>query len=191
MSEQFELPGDLPEPSDDGGADHLAEMTLPSISLPSTAGYPIDLSAHNSEWLVLYVYPMTGRPGRELPEGWNQIPGARGCTPQSCGFRDHSDVLAELGAKVIGLSVQDSAYQSEMVQRLDLPYPVLSDSERQFGNALKLPTMSVEMTPGNTEELYKRLTLIVKAGVIRHVMYPVFPPDRNAGEVAAWLRGRD
>ncbi len=195
MTELADLPRDLPIPVDDGGADHLAGMTLPSIALPATSGRPIDMSEHSSDWLVLYVYPMTGRPDRELPDGWEMIPGARGCTPQSCAFRDHHEALAELGASVVGLSVQDTEYQREMVERLHLPYPVVSDHDRIFGAAMELPTMSVSLTGADqtaTDEvvLYKRLTLIVRSGVIEHVMYPVFPPDQNAGDVEAWLKTR-
>ena len=190
MTELADLPRDLPIPVDDGGADHLAGMTLPSIALPATSGRPIDMSEHSSDWLVLYVYPMTGRPDQDLPDGWEMIPGARGCTPQSCAFRDHHEALAELGASVVGLSVQDTEYQREMVERLHLPYPVVSDQDRIFGAAMELPTMSVSLTGADKVVLYKRLTLIVRSGVIEHVMYPVFPPDQNAGDVEAWLKTR-
>ena len=165
-------------------------MALPSIPRPATSGRPIDLSQHSSVWLVLYVYSMTGRPDRELPDRWDTIPGARGCTPQSCAFRDHNRALEDLGASVVGLSAQDTEYQQEMADRLRLPYPVVSDDERTFGNAMELPTMNVSMTSSDETVLYKRLTLIVRSGVIEHVMYPVFPPDRNASEVEAWLSTR-
>jgi len=133
-------------------------------------------------WLVLYVYPMTGRPDVALPDNWEAIPGARGCTPQTCAFRDHEQDLAALGAVVVGLSIQSAEYQAEMVNRLHVPYPIVSDESGAVGSALWFPTMYVA---GVT--LYKRLTLIVRDGVVRHVMYPVFPPDRNASDVIAWL----
>jgi len=179
------LPSDLPVPVDDGGADHLPGMHLPQIVLPSTSGEPVDLSAAGSPWAVVYIYPMTGRPDVELPDGWEMIPGARGCTPQTCSFRDHRDELAACGAEVFGLSVQSTEYQQEMADRLHVNFPVLSDAAGNFGAALRLPAMEAG---GMT--LYKRLTLIVRNGRIEHVIYPVFPPDQNAAEVVAWLRRR-
>ena len=187
MNQLSDLPTDLPVPADDGGADHLLDMAVSDVSLLTTNGESLNLSETRNEWLVLYVYPMTGRPDVALPDGWEQIPGARGCTPQSCAFRDHNEALASLGARVVGLSVQDSDYQAEMVERLHLPYPVVSDSDRAFGDSMRLPTMTVEMKPGVTETLYKRLTLIIRDGVVKHVMYPVFPPDANAADVEAWI----
>jgi peroxiredoxin len=188
MSPLSTLPNDLPVPLDDGAADHLAGARLPSTALETTDDTQLNLSQHESEWLVLYIYPMTGRPDQDLPSGWEQIPGARGCTPQSCSFRDHYAALHDLGAQVVGLSVQTTEYQREMVERLHLPYPVASDSDRKFGTALKLPTMSVKMADGRVTHLYRRITLIVQGGQIQHVMYPVFPPDQNAGDVENWLR---
>ena len=188
MSSLSTLPSDLPQPQDDGAADHLLGMENPSIPLVATDGSKLDLSQHDSEWLVLYIYPMTGRPDRALPDGWEQIPGARGCTPQSCAFRDHDPILRDLGAQVVGLSVQGTAYQREMVDRLHLSYPVVSDSGREFGNAMNLPTMTVEMTDGLPTELYRRTTLIARGSRIEHVMYPVFPPDQNAQDVEDWLK---
>lgn len=179
------LPADLPVPVDDGAADHLLGMHIPSVSLPATGGAAIDLSAAGTPWAVVYVYPMTGRPDEELPDGWEMIPGARGCTPQTCSFRDHEAELAELGAEVYGLSVQSTEYQQEMVDRLHVDFAVLSDHDRALGTALRLPTMEAG---GMT--LYKRLTLIVRNGRIEHVMYPVFPPDENASQVVDWLRRR-
>ena len=178
-----QLPNDLPVPLDDGGADHLAGTPLPSIALPATTGGKIDVSVVGSPWAAVYVYPMTGRPDQELPDGWEMIPGARGCTPQTCAFRDHWAELAKLGCEVYGLSVQTPEYQREMVERLHVGFPVLSDSEMSLGTTLHLPTMDAA---GMT--LYKRLTMIVRDGVIEEVIYPVFPPDRNAADVVAWLR---
>ena len=178
-----ELPKDLPVPQDDGACDHLAGMTLPPIGLPSTRGRVVDLS-RLAGTVVVYVYPRTGRPDRELPTGWNAIPGARGCTPQSCAFRDHHEELRRAGAgQVFGLSTQDTAYQREAVERLHLPFDLLSDEKLEFARALKLPIFEVA---GMT--LIKRLTLIARDGAIVKVFYPVFPPDRNAGDVLAWLR---
>jgi peroxiredoxin len=182
------LPSGLPVPTDDGAADHLLGASVASVLLPTTDGRHIDLSQHESTWLVIYVYPMTGRPDQSLPEGWDMIPGARGCTPQSCSFRDRSAALADLGAEVVGMSVQDREYQEEMVNRLQLPYTVVSDVGRAFGDAMKLPVLEVTMPSGHPVELYKRLTLIARLGTIEHVMYPVFPPDQNAAEVEAWIR---
>lgn len=179
------LPPDLPVPVDDGAADHLRGMHLPPIALPSTGGGTVDVAAVGAPWAVIYVYPMTGRPDQQLPEGWEMIPGARGCTPQTCGFRDNEAALAELGAEVYGLSVQSTEYQREMVERLHVAFPVLSDAAGELGAALRLPTMEVAGM-----KLYKRLTMVVRNGRIEHVLYPVFPPDRNAAEVVAWLRGR-
>lgn len=179
------LPADLPEPVDDGGADHLVGMHLPAVALPATSGEPVDLSTAGAPWAVVYVYPMTGRPDEELPEGWETIPGARGCTPQTCAYRDHERELASLGASVFGVSMQSTEYQQEMVERLHVGFPVLSDAGGAWGGALRLPTMEAG---GMT--LYKRLTMIVRGGRIEHVMYPVFPPDENAAEAVAWLRSR-
>jgi peroxiredoxin len=178
----YELPMGLPVPQDDGACDHLAGLRLPSIALPSTRGRAVDL-AGLSGTAVIYVYPRTGRPDQEVPTGWNEMPGARGCTPQSCAFRDHHDELKRAGAaQVFGLSTQDTAYQREAVERLHLPFELLSDERLAFARALKLPTFEVD---GMT--LIKRLTLIAREGVIAKVFYPVFPPDRNASDVLAWL----
>ena len=170
-------------PRDDGACRHLTGTRLPVITLPSTDGDGIDLSCIRGR-VVLYVYPRTSRPGEPPPEGWDSIPGARGCTPQSCAFRDHFTELRSLGVvEVYGLSTQDSAYQREMIGRLHLPFPVLSDAGLQFATALKLPTF---IASGLV--LLKRVTLVLDDGVIRHMFYPVFPPERNAVEVIAWLR---
>lgn len=178
----FSLPDDLPVPQDDGGCSHLAGMALPRVALRSTAGRDVDLSQLAGR-TVVYCYPLTGRPGVALPTGWNDIPGARGCTPESCGFRDHYRELAERGATaVFGFSTQDTDYQREAAERLHLPFELLSDSDHKFVNALKLPTFEVD---GMT--LVKRLTLIIRDGAIEYVFYPVFPPDGHAGEVLGWL----
>lgn len=175
------LPADLPVPTDDGACDHLPGLRLPPIALPSTEGTAVGLAGLGGR-TVVYVYPRTGRPDRELPPGWNAIPGARGCTPQSCAYRDHHAELAALGARVFGLSTQETDYQREAVGRLRLPFPLLSDADLAFGRALRLPTFEAAGTT-----LIKRLTLVVADGRIERVFYPVFPPDADAGRVAAWL----
>jgi peroxiredoxin len=177
----YELPPDLPAPVDDGACDYLTGMSLPSTSLWSTAGRMVNLARLTAR-SVVYCYPRTGRPDQDPPSGWNDIPGARGCTPQSCAFRDHYQTLQQLGARVFGLSTQDTDYQREAVERLHLPFELLSDVELSFARALRLPTFEVE---GMT--LVKRLTLIIRDGYVEKVFYPVFPSDRNASEVAAWL----
>ena len=181
MSDLHTLLEGLPEPTDDGACDHLPGLDLPSVPLTSTSGDRVDLSALTGT-TVVYCYPLTGRPDQELPGGWDEIPGARGCTPQSCAFRDHHADLRDLGARVFGLSTQTSAYQQEAAQRLHLPFPLLSDENLELARALDLPTFDAE---GMT--LVKRVTLIVEDGEIRKVFYPVFPPGRNAEEVILWL----
>lgn len=184
MTQSWEsLPPGLPEPLDDGAADHLPGTALPHIALPSTAGTDLDLRDEAAGTLVLYIYPRTGKPGEPLLPGWDDIPGARGCTPESCAFRDAHGELQELGARVLGLSSQSLADQHEFAERVGLPYPILSDPELELAEALRLPTFE---TSGM--RLYKRLTIIARAGEIAHVFYPVFPPDRNASDVASWLR---
>ncbi len=175
------LPDGLPEPVDDGAADHLPGAVMPAVPLPSTSGDAVDFAALAGR-TVVYCYPMTGRPDQALPLDWDQIPGARGCTPQSCAFRDHYQELKALGAGVYGLSTQATDYQREAVARLHLPFPLVSDAELGLARALRLPTFEVE---GKT--LLRRLTLIVRDGRIEHVFYPVFPPDQNAANVVAWL----
>jgi peroxiredoxin len=182
VHDPYVLPEGLPVPEDDGGADHLPGLELPNVVLPSSQG-PVDLAELAAERLVLYVYPRTGHPGRPPAPGWDEIPGARGCTPQSCGFRDDAAELAALGARVAGLSAQPLEEQVEFAERNHIPYPVLSDEWLELERRLGLPTFDVE---GMT--LYKRLALVVEAGRIVKVFYPVFPPDRNAEEVVAWLR---
>ena len=178
----YVLPPDLPVPLDDGAADHLPGSGIPALGLPSTAGEEIDLRQAAEGTLVLYLYPRTGRPGEPLPEGWDEIPGARGCTPQSCAFRDHFAELRSLGADVLGLSAQPLVDQVEFAERVRLPYPILSDPELKLAESLRLPTFEVAGM-----RLYRRLTLIARAGRIAKVLYPVFPPDRNAADVVAWL----
>lgn len=178
------LPADLPVPTDDGAARHLEGRYLPALALPATDGRTVELSTLPG-LQVIYIYPMTGRPGVPLPEGWDAIPGARGCTPQSCAFRDHHAELAALGAGVFGLSTQDRDYQREAATRLHLPFQLLSDSGLALRDALKLPVFQAD---GRT--LYRRLTLIAEQARIVKVFYPVFPPDRNAADVVAWLHAR-
>jgi len=179
-----QLPANLPRPKDDGGARHLTGMALPDLELSSTQNRRVNLSKVSAPRVVIYAYPMTGRPDRQLPQGWDDIPGARGCTPETCGFRDHHKDLAKLHAEVFGVSTQDTAYQQEMVKRLEVPFEVLSDEQMAFARALKLPTFTVD---GMT--LLKRLTIVARSGRIEHVFYPVFPPDKHAEEVIAWLKG--
>ncbi len=183
MENHARMPEGLPEPMDDGAAAHLTGLPLPALALPATDGSTVDL-ARLAGRSVIYAYPRTAEPDRPpLVPDWNQIPGARGCTPQSCAFRDHFAELRALGAdRVFGLSTQATAYQQEMAARLHLPFPVLSDEDLALAGALRLPTMEVA---GLT--LLKRLTFIVDDGVIAGVIYPVFPPDRSAADVLAWL----
>lgn len=177
----YEIPEGLPIPEDDGAASHLIGQRLPAVTLTSTSGTSVNLS-ELAEWSVIYCYPMTGRPDLPLPHGWDEIPGARGCTPQSCAFRDHHAELRKLGASLYGLSTQATDYQKEMVKRLHLPFDILSDAQLQFCRALTLPTITVEGTP-----LLKRLTLISFSSIIRQVHYPVFPPQEDAARVISWL----
>jgi peroxiredoxin len=178
------LPPDIPVPQDDGGARHLTGMTLPDIALTATSGPEVNLAKLKGR-AVVYIYPRTGVPGVDAPPGWDDIPGARGCTPQSCGFRDHFAELKELGVgHVYGLSTQDTGYQREAAKRLHLPFPILSDADRKLTRGLNLPAFT---TFGMT--LLKRMALVIDDGVIVKAFYPVFPPDKNAEEVIAWLRG--
>jgi peroxiredoxin len=182
----YTLPPDLPAPLNDGAADHLVGTRLPPLALPSTLDADIRLDQLPHPWVVVYCYPRTGRPHEESPggtEAWDAIPGARGCTPQSCAYRDHLHDLNSLGAEVFGLSTQTTEYQQELVARLHLPFAVLSDADLAYSRALRLPTFEVA---GLT--LLKRLTLIISKGRIAHCIYPVFPPDSDAEHVVAWLR---
>ena len=185
MSSSIETPdwSTIPAPVDDGAARHLTGMRVPSIPLPATDGTTVDLARLRGR-TVVYIYPRTGRPGVSNPEGWDLIPGARGCTPQTCAFRDHFAELKALGIEhLFGLSTQDSSYQREAADRLHLPFAILSDENFKLTQALHLPTFE---THGMT--LLKRLTLIINDGIIERVFYPVFPPDENVNEVLAWLR---
>ncbi|KOT99272.1 peroxiredoxin [Streptomyces rimosus subsp. pseudoverticillatus] len=183
MTDYTGLPADLPVPEDDGAAAHLRGVRMPQLELQATDGATVSLAALGAGRTVLYIYPLTGRPGTDLPEGWDSIPGARGCTAETCGFRDHhQDLLAAGATRVYGLSSQDSDYQREVTERLHLPFQMLSDPARSVGRALDLPTF----TAGGLT-LYKRLTLIIKDNVIEHVFYPIFPPDQHADQVLAWL----
>jgi peroxiredoxin len=173
----YALPANLPVPEDDGGADHLVGVEVPSLVLESSLG-PVDVR----DFDVVYVYPRSGKPGRPLLPGWDETPGARGCTPQSCAFRD---LYPDLGVPVAGLSAQTLDDQREFAERNRMPFPVIADPDRKLGAALSLPTFEIA---GLT--LYKRLTLVAEQGRIAKVFYPVFPPDANAGEVLAYLRSR-
>ncbi|MFC6989289.1 peroxiredoxin [Haloplanus sp. GCM10025708] len=183
MSKDFPLPDDLPVPEDDGAADHLQGMELPDVSLQSTEGTAVDLRELPPR-TVIYVYPLTGRPDKDvIPEGWEDVPGARGCTPESRGFRSHYDELRDNGVgEVFGLSTQSSEYQREARDRLHLPFELLSDAEWELANELDLPTFTIE-----GEDYLKRLTLVVSEGRIEHVFYPIFPPDEHASEVLEWV----
>lgn len=176
------LPVGLPIPVDDGLAAHLEGLPLPDVTFATTSGDVVNLS-RISQKLVIYVYPLTGRPNIALPKGWDEIPGARGCTPQACDFSNHYRELEALNTLVFGLSSQGTEYQSELKDRLHLPFDLLSDSDFLLANTLKLPTFKV-----NELLLYKRLTLIAERAVIRKVFYPVFPPNQNAQQVIAWLK---
>jgi peroxiredoxin len=179
------LPPDLPVPEDDGAADHLEGTPVPGLALASTRGGTADLAElARRRRLVVYVYPRTGVPGEPSPAGWDDIPGARGCTPQSCAYRDSLAEFERLGAAVVGVSAQDPDEQREFAEREQIPFPLLSDSGLKLAATLGLPTFEVE---GRT--LYKRLTFVAEAGRIVKVFYPVFPPDRNAVEVLSWLAG--
>lgn len=178
----------MPVPEDDGAGDRLLNATIPSVALPSTAGKEVDLAAPAAAdgHLVVYVYPQTGVPGRPVPDGWDRIPGARGCTPQSCAFRDSAAELTGLGASVYGLSAQPLGEQHDFAERERLPYPLLNDSEFQLARELGLPTFEA-----NGIRYFRRLTFIARAGRVVKVFYPVFPPQDNAGDVIAWLKAGD
>lgn len=177
------LPGNLPAPGDDGAADHLPGRLVPPTELTSTDGATVHLDQLGPDRTVLYCYPLTGRADVDLPDGWDSIPGARGCTNEACDFRNnHTDLLAAGAAAVYGVSTQSTAYQAELVGRLRLPFAMLSDSDLALAAHLDLPTFAAG---GMT--LYRRHTLVVRGGVIEHVFYPVFPPDQHASEVLAWL----
>jgi len=176
-----QLPADLPRPEDDGACDHLIGRPLHAVFLSSTRGDTLDLATRAGRTIV-YCFPRAGQPGVALPDGWNDIPGARGCTPQSTAFRDQYDDIRALHADVVGISTQTAGEQQEIATRLNLPFPLLSDAEQRFSKSLELPTFVVD---GSV--MIKRLTLIVTEGIIDQVFYPVFPPDKAAEEVIVWL----
>lgn len=181
----YSLPGDLPFPDNDGAAEHLVGLALPSLALVTTEGGSVDLSAVDGI-AVVFCYPRTGRPGQNpLVDDWDRIPGARGCTPQTCGYRDLFEAFKREGASVYGLSTQDPDYQREMAERLRLPFPILSDAELRLAEAIKLPTFSVA-----AQCLLKRLAWVAESGRIRHVFYPIFPPNESAAVVLRWLQNR-
>ena len=177
----YVLPEGLPVPVDDGAADHLPGMPVPDVVLPSSAG-EVALADAATERLVLYVYPQTGPPDKPIPPGWDELPGARGCTPQSCGFRDRAAELAALGARIAGVSSQSLAEQQEFAARTKMPFPIISDKQFVLAATLSLPTFEFDGA-----RFYRRLALIAENGAVAKVFYPVFPPDRNAADVLDWL----
>jgi peroxiredoxin len=178
-----DLPSGLPDPIDDGACEHLPGSPVAPVPLKSSSGAIVDLSSLRGR-TVVYVYPMSGPTNAGLPAGWDAIPGARGCTPQSCSFRDHHDELAKLGAAVFGLSTQTPDYLASEVARIHLPFDLLSDHQLSFINAMHLPTFDVEVAGGTVA---KRVTLVLRDGNVEHVLYPVFPPNRSAEHVLEWL----
>jgi len=184
MTDFTVLPDNLPVPRDDGAADHLRGLAMPALSLPTSDGMSVELSALGSGRTVIYLYPLTGRPGVDLPDGWDSIPGARGCSTEACDFRHHYADLQRAGAaRVYGMSSQDPDYQAELVERLRLPFAMISDQHLELADALTLPTFAA---PGH-DRLYSRLTLVVRDGRIEHVFYPIFPPNTHAQQVLEWL----
>ena len=184
MTDFTQLPADLPVPEDDGAADHLPGRPVPDVTLAATSGEAVALGELGPGRTIIYIYPMTGRPDVALPDGWDDIPGARGCTTEACDFRDHHAELVFAGASgVFGLSSQDTEYQREMVERLRLPFAVLSDTDLVLAELLELPTFQAAGTT-----LYKRITLVIRDDAIEHVFYPIFPPNEHAREVLQWLR---
>ena len=177
------LPTNLPKPEQDGACDHLLNSTIPNISLPTQDGILLKLNRKDTFRLVIYCFPMTGHPNRSLPENWNIIPGAGGCTSQNCSFRDHYDQLIVQNALPIGLSTQSVEDLKEMSLRLQVPYDVVSDQQLLFASSLNLPTFSI-----NEKKFIKRLTLIVEKSIIKHIFYPVFPPNQHINEVLEWLK---
>jgi peroxiredoxin len=178
------LPADLPAPTDDGRAVHLPGQSMPHLTLSTSDGNTVDLSALPHGRTVIYLYPLTGRPGVDLPAGWDSIPGARGCSTEACNFRDHHQELRDAGAAdIYGMSSQSPQYQAEVVERLHLPFQMLSDPQLALADALDLPTFAA---PGH-HRLYSRLTLIITNGAIEHVFYPIFPPNTHAEQVLSWL----
>jgi len=185
------LPADLPVPVDDGACDHLPGAQVPSIRLQSTGGRWVDLAEVTARPAVLFFYPRTGEPGRPAGPDWDAIPGARGCTPQSCGFRDRYHDFAARGVAVFGVSTQEMAYQREFVRRNHVPFEMLSDCELALTSAMRLPTFDYPSTRGGPPTLIKRMAWFVDRGSIERIWYPVFPPDRNAETVVEWVRERE
>ena len=180
------LPANLPVPMDDGACDHLLHMRVPAIHLNATTGGSVSLLSIKAERTIVYCYPRTGEPGRPSPDGWDAIPGARGCTPQSCSMRDNYHAIRRLGGEVYGLSTQTTAYQQEAANRLHLPFALLSDQHLDMTHALRLPTFQVQ-----DWILIKRLTLVIHQGRIEKVFYPIFPPDKHGEQVVAWLEKKN
>lgn len=186
MTNLNSLPGNLPVPEDDGAAAHLTGLAVPALTLATSDGSTVELAALGSGRTIIYLYPMTGDPSGELPDGWDAIPGARGCSTEACDFRDHHADLHTAGVShVFGLSSQPPEYQAEVVERLHLPFAMISDVDFALADSLTLPTFSA---PGH-ERLYSRLTLVINNGLIEHVFYPIFPPNTHAQQVLEWLRG--
>ena len=181
----YTLPADLPVPQDDRLCAHLPGKLMPPVPLRATTGEWVRLDQSTTPWTVVYAYPRTGTPDKDSPPGWDAIPGARGCTPQACSYRDHHREIESLGASVFGLSTQTTEYQREMADRLHLPFPILSDADLALTSALRLPTFKY-----GDWTLLKRFTMILQTGRIAHVIYPVFPPTADAPAVLEWLRGR-
>ena len=177
------FPSNLPEPKDDGACKHLLNTNLPSISLANQDGNLLKLKRNDTFRIILYCFPMTGHPEKPLPTGWDNIPGARGCTPQACSFRDHYDDLIKLNAIPIGLSTQNVNDLKEMTMRLKIPYDVVSDADLNFANLMKLPTFKVD-----GKVFIKRVTLIITNSIIKKVFYPIFPPDLHINDVINWLK---
>ena len=186
----YTLPPDLPVPVDDGAADHLRGAAVPPLALPATSGRVVDLAELARQPAVLFFYPRPGRAGQSAGRDWDLIPGARGCTPQSCGFRDLHGEFQALGVRVAGVSTQTTAYQREFVERNHVPFDLLSDAELKLTHALKLPTFEFPVPGIGPSTLIRRMAWYLEGGRIAHVWYPVFPPDKNAEVVLAWLRGR-
>lgn len=185
MTDFTALPDNLPVPRDDGAADHLTGLAMPALTVQASDRQRVDLATTGPGRTIIYIYPLTGRPGVDLPEGWDAIPGARGCSTEACDFRDHfADLRAAGATNVWGLSSQDPDYQAEVVERLRLPFRMLSDPDFALAESLSLPTFSA---PGH-DRLYSRLTIIARNGRIEHVFYPVFPPNTHAQQVLDWLR---
>jgi peroxiredoxin len=181
----YDLPANLPVPQDDGACDHLEGMRLPALNLSSTAGGTVNLAMITQGPTVLFFYPRTGRPDEPAPVGWDEIPGARGCTPQSCGFRDLKNEFEALGVQVLGVSTQDTDFHREFIERMHIPFAFLSDKDLALTRALRLPTFIY-----GGMELLRRMAWYCEGGVIQKVFYPVFPPNRNAETVLGWIRGR-